>query len=362
MSTPPPGWPAPQGGYPPYAPPGYPPYPGYPPPYPGYPPPYPGYPPPYPSHPGHPALWKPGVIPLRPLSLSDVFNGAVNYVRANPLATLGLTTLIVVITSILDLALELGQPRLGDDAGLIAAFLTSAAVTALATILLSGMLTVVVARAVLGSSITITEAWGRVRGRLPALIALSLLEILAVVVLAATAVLIIAGVAGAANGVIAALIGVPLVLAALAGIAYLFTVLTFAPVAIVLERKPVLASVRRSFALARNRFWRILGIRLLATLVATVVSAAVLVPFAILGGALSLEPGAAGPGAVTAVLTAVGSAVGQIITAPFTAGVVVLLYVDARIRSEAFDLVLHTGASPGRTAAHTDDLWLTPGE
>jgi len=360
VSTPPPGWPAPQGGYPP----GYPPHPGYPPPYPGYPPPYPGYPPPYPGYPpvpGGPQLWRPGVIPLRPLSLSDVFNGAVNYIRTNPLATLGLTTLIVVVTSTLDLALELGQPALGGDAGLLAALLTTAAVTALATILLSGMLTVVVARAVLGSSITIAEAWARVRRRLPALIALSLLEISAVAVLVAVAVLLIATVAGAANSAIAAVVGVPLTLTTLAVIAYLITVLAFAPVAIVLERKPVAASVRRSFTLVRNRFWRILGIRLLATLVAAVVSAAVLVPFVILGGALSMDPGAVGPGGVAAVLTAIGQAIGQIITAPFTAGVVVLLYVDARIRSEAFDLVLQTGASPGRPAAHTDDLWLTTG-
>lgn len=357
MSTPPHGWPAPPGGYRQSVPPGYPPYPGYPPAYPGYPPPYPGYPP----HRGHPPLWRPGVIPLRPLSLSDIFNGAVNYIRANPVATLGLTTLIVVITSILELALEVGQPTLGGDAGLVAAFLTSAAVTALATILLSGMLTVVVARAVLGSPITVTDAWSRVRGRLPALIALSVLEILAVVVLIAAAVVVIMGVAGAANGVIAALVGVPVVLTTLAGIAYLFTVLAFAPVAVVLERKNVLDSVRRSFALVRNRFWRVLGIRLLATLVATVVSTAVLVPFAILGPVLSYDPNAAGPSTAAVVLTAVGQAIGQIITAPFTAGVVVLLYVDARIRAEAFDLVLHSGASPGRPAAHTDDLWLSPG-
>ena len=58
--------------------------------------------------------------------------------------------------------------------------LTGAAVTALATILLSGMLTVVVARAVVGAPITIAEAWHRVRGRMAALIALTVLEALSV--------------------------------------------------------------------------------------------------------------------------------------------------------------------------------------
>ncbi len=59
-------------------------------------------------------------------------------------------------------------------------------------------------------------------------------------------------------------------------------------------------------------------------------------------------------------ITAVGSAIGQIITAPFNAGVIVLLYTDRRIRAEAFDLVLQSGAASGPyAAASTDNLWLT---
>src|ERR1700682_1255046 len=83
---------APPPGYPP---PVYPPpvYQGYPPP--GYPP--PGYPPPGYPHPPVPPALKPGVIPLRPLTLSDIFNGAVAYIRANPQATLGLNTIVVVV-------------------------------------------------------------------------------------------------------------------------------------------------------------------------------------------------------------------------------------------------------------------------
>jgi hypothetical protein len=61
------------------------------------------------------------------------------------------------------------------------------------------------------------------------------------------------------------------------------------------------------------------------------------------------------------VIIAVGGAIGQIITSPFNAGVVVLQYTDRRIRGEAFDLVLHTGAAagPGAPPSSTDDLWLT---
>ncbi len=377
---PPPGWPGQQPFWPPtypqappgagYPPPGYPP-PGYPPP--GYPPPGPGYPPPgYGAYP--PMAIKPGVIPLRPLTLSDIFNAAVGYIRANPKATLGLTTVVVLITQILSLLIQVGPlafaGRVGATSGQeltapmvvgsIASAAASGLATALAAILLSGMLTVVVGRAVFGSKITIGEAWERVRGRLLALIGLSALEVLAVVVLVGAVVAAIAGIAFAANTAAAVLIGIPLVLALIAALAYLFTALAFAPVAIVLERKPVWESISRSFALVRNHFWRVLGIRLLAGVVAAVVAGAVSVPFSIAGQLLVFNAGTAGPFILATAITSVGSAIGQIVTAPFTAGVVVLLYTDIRIRAEAFDLVLQTGAAGVPAGAPTDNLWLTP--
>ena len=55
-----------------------------------------------------PGAVKPGIIPLRPLTLSDIFNGAVGYIRANPKATLGLTAMVVVIMQIISLAATLG--------------------------------------------------------------------------------------------------------------------------------------------------------------------------------------------------------------------------------------------------------------
>jgi len=129
-------------------------------------------------------------------------------------------------------------------------------------------------------------------------------------------------------------------------------------VAIVLERLPVFASIARSFALVRGSFWRVFGIRLLATIVAAVVANAVAIPFMFAGQLLSIGASSTGVMLVALVLRSVGGAIGQIITAPFTAGVVVLLYTDRRIRAEAFDLVLQTGA-PGVPVASTDDLWLT---
>ena len=107
---------------------------------------------------------------MRPLSLSDIFNGAVAYIRANPKATLGLTTIVVVAAQILATAPAVGPLAVtgrtrADTAaaselstaallGSSAASIAGAVATLLSAIVLSGMLTVVVGRAVFGASIT----------------------------------------------------------------------------------------------------------------------------------------------------------------------------------------------------------------
>jgi len=344
--------------YPPPAQPGYPPagYPGYPPPggYPGYPPPGGGYPPGYPPHGyGTAPAWKPGIIPLRPLSLSDIFNGAVSYVRTNPKPTLGLTTVIVLITAVIGFVTGLAMTRIGGgDLSTIAGVAVGALVTLLATTLLSGMLTVIVARAILGTRITVGQAWARVRTRIPALIALTLSEIATVAMAAGLVVVILSGIGNAWGGVAAVAVGLPLSLAFVATVAYLYAKLVLAPVAIVLENKGVVAAVKRSFALSRNRFWRILGTVLAAGVVVGVVSAAISVPFDIAGQVISAGSSSATIAGIA--VSTIGQAIGRVITAPFIAGVVTLLYTDARIRSEAFDFTL-LSASPSAG----DSVWLS---
>jgi hypothetical protein len=228
---------------------------------------------------------------------------------------------------------------------------------ALTAVILSGMLTVVVGRAVFGSSITIGEAWARIRGRILPLLGLAVLELLGVLLLVGVIALIIAGLAAGAGVALTVIVGIPLGILGVVAILYLATMLSFAPVAIVLERMPVIASIRRSFFLIRHDFLRVFGIRALAGIVVWAIAAAVAMPFTI----AQLIAGTDSTAAILVgtVSASVGAIVGQVITAPFTAGVVVLLYTDRRIRAEAFDLVLRTGAVAGPVDTHsTDNLWL----
>jgi hypothetical protein len=369
----PPGYGPPGYGPPGYGPPGYP-APGYGPP--GYGP--PGYGPPGYGPPGYPApgggpppALKPGVIPLRPLTLSDIFNGAVGYIRANPKTTLGLTAAVVVAMQLVTLLINIGpltaigsdtsyRYSSGDTALWTLTSLVGAIATGLAGILLSGMLTVVVGRAVFGASITVAEAWTKLRGRLLPLIGLTALLGLGGALLIGTVTLILVAAAAAGGNAAAVLLGLLLVPALIAACGYLLTMLSFASPLIVLEQLPMVAAMSRSFALVRNSFWRVLGILLLAGLVAYLVAGAVGIPFNLVGEVLAAGAGASGPTVLSTAFSAVGSTIGQIITTPFSAGVVVLLYTDRRIRAEAFDLVLQTGAAGGPAAAEsTDSLWLT---
>lgn len=376
---PPPGYYSPQGYYPPpgYGPPGYPP--------PGYqaqayyPPPGYGYPSPgYPA--AAPKALKPGIIPLRPLTLSDIYNGAVAYVRMNPKATLGITAIVIVAAQVLALVLQVGplaalgelkpsnfssfgssQPSDPALIGLSLSSLAGAITTGLAAIVLSGLLTVIVGRAVFGTKITVAEAWQRARGRLLALFGITTLEALGAAVIVAVVVGVIVGIAFLGGGVAAAVVGVLLALGLLVLLTYLGTMLSFAPTLIVLERLGIVAAIKRSFALVKNDFWRVFGIRFLGVLVASVIAGAVSLPFSIVGEVLLFAKQSTGTVVVALILIAIGAAIGQIITAPFNAGVVVLLYTDRRIRAEAFDLVLQSGATSQQDSAvdATDRLWLT---
>ncbi|WP_370328551.1 hypothetical protein [Candidatus Mycobacterium methanotrophicum] len=396
MSAPPPDYPDypdyPSFGY---GPPAYPPmgYSGYRPagygPPANYPPPpgYASYPPsPYPPTPGYAAppgygstppnrfpTIPSGIIPLRPLSLNDIFNGAAAYIRTNLKATLGLAAIVVVGTQIITLIGAVGPLAAAnrlrtappDDLteGDIAAWMMSAGLAGvvgwLAGVVLSGMLTVVVGRAVFGSTIGPAETWVKIRARLPALIGLVAVESVGLVLLVGLVGLIIGAVGAAGNAAAAVVIGLPLLLVSIATVVFFYTTLSFAPVLIVLERLPVIDAITRSFKLVRNSFWRVLGIRVLTWVVVVLIANALAAPFNFVG---ALLVGSSGSSLLGATVGAVGSAIGRIITAPFSAGVVVLLYTDRRIRAEAFDLVLQSGAgrpAQSRPAASTDYLWLT---
>lgn len=285
---------------------------------------------------GPPADWtpatelRPGLIPLRPLALGEILDGAFSVVRRNPKATLGWSAIVIVVSQLISVGVGLVDGSLGSaldatgasstfGAGPIGGRLLTLVVSAASIGVLTGFVAVVVADAVLGRAPTFGEVWGRVRPRV--------LPLLVVAVL---------------SGVLPYLALVALVLPGI----FLWGALALAPPALVLERLTVGASLRRSWRLATKDWWRVFGIRLIAVLIAGVISAVLLVPAGIVGGissARSLGSADSRPIAFLIIIAIVATVAG-ILTQPFVAAVTVLLYIDRRMRAEALDVALASAA------------------
>ena len=329
-----------------------------------------------------PPAVKPGVIPLRPLGVGEILDGAVTTIRRNPGPMLGLSAIVAVLTQLLGLgvgylllrgapALESLEPTatagevLEAVAGLLGASAIVAVVTWVATVVLTGILTIVVSRAVLGERLTAGQAWQAARRRLPRLLLLTLVYSLIWLApfLTVTVVAIGLGLGGADGGATVALV-VPLALAAAPVTIWLYVRYALSGPSLMLESTPpaagqpsrpvgVAGALRRSAELVRGSWWRVFGILLLVLLIVAIISQVISVPFSLPFFAVGDEP-SDGEFLFTLVLTALGGIVASTITAPFTAAATVLLYVDRRIRREGLDIDLARAAGvtiPGRTDA-----------
>ncbi|MGQ0464836.1 MAG: glycerophosphoryl diester phosphodiesterase membrane domain-containing protein [Sporichthyaceae bacterium] len=354
---PPPGYPPP--GYPP---PAYPPAQGWAPP-PGAPlawtPPPAGAPAPAWGPPGPPPAARPGVIPLRPLGLGELLDGAVSTMRKHWRVQLGITAVVVLAVTVIQ---GVGTWMFARDSGMFDEnFFSTEPLTEetdafgsggaqlvqgvgivfglVAQLALAGLLTVVVGRAVLGRDVSTREVWAQVRPRAWQLVGLALLLLAATFGLVLFAVLFPVGLWAAGVPDVAALaLGAVLVLLAIPVAVWLWVRFAVAAPAMVLERTGVRAALRRSARLVRRSWWRTFGILLLIQLMGQVISGMLAMPFMIAAFAMGFLV----DGGATSffVMLMVGGAVGSLVTYPFTAGVTALMYVDLRMRREGLDLAL----------------------
>ncbi len=193
-----------------------------------------------------------------------------------------------------------------------------------------GLLRVAVSRYV-GRSTGVGDALREGARRLLAAIASQLLAVL----LALAPFLVVGAVAAVAVvtenvalGVVAALLALPATAAAV----FVGIRLSLALPALVIEGIGPIAALRRSWELVRGRWWPVAGTLLLAGLVLSVVGAA-------LAGVPSIAVVAASFEVQTAV-GAVATILASLIVEPVNAIIVLLLYLDQRIRGEGLDLQL----------------------
>ncbi|MEI5103311.1 glycerophosphoryl diester phosphodiesterase membrane domain-containing protein [Streptomyces sp. PmtG] len=332
---------------------------------------------------GPPAAAKPGVIPLRPLAVGEILDGAVSTMRTHWRTVLGISLTVAVVTELVvvllqGLVLNDADTSALDDPDATVGELTRAlgdtllssgvvlVVTLLGTIVATALLTMVTSRAVLGRSVTTAEAWHDSRPQLPKLLGLTLLLPLIAVGIVVVGVLpgVLIAAAGATDG--GAALAVVGGLAAGVVAIWLMVRLSLSSPALMLEKQGVKKSLSRSVKLVRRSWWRVFGIQLLAAVIANVISSIVVIPFTVIAGALSgdsvsnlLDSASGDVGWVFLIVSGIGQVIGSMLTFPITAGVTVLLYIDQRIRREALDLELARAAGvPGHG---TPDAPGTPG-
>ena len=358
-SSPPPGYPAPPPGYP-APPPGYaaPPPPGYPTPPPGYPAPPPG--------PGFPSVagleFRPGIIPLRPLTLGDLYGAVTKAIRGNVAATIGLAVLTSLACLVPTTALGAwvaSQETLSAESdsfgvyGVLGTYLPGLG-SVLSTIALTGFLAYVIGQAVIGRKVGIGETWDGTKRRLPAIAG-------AVVVTFVGALLLIAVVFGLPLAWLVAVGGAeagPILLLVLGALAlvllylFLWTRLAFVTAVIVLEGRGVWSAFARSWQLTAGRpFWRILGIRLLTAVIVGFAASIITLPLTLAGVGIVVAVGDEQNIFMwQAVISGLASLISGAITTPFTAGVDALMAIDQRIRREGLDVQLIHAAQRGGAA------------
>ena len=300
---------------------------------------------------------KPGVIPLRPLGVGEILDGAISAIRRHPKVMLGISTTVGVLAAVLSAlsnwfalrsSADISSEDELDAAGIAALGISGAGVliTSLATVLATGMLTVVLGRAVLGQGISVGDAWRQARKIIWRLIGLWLLTGLIVAGLAVGGILV-AVLLGVLLGDMGILLGVLLAIAGVVFAGYFYVKFWLAAPALVLEKQPIVGALRRSSRLVKGSWWRVFGILVLTVILAVIIGQVLQTPFSLLSYGTSVFDTNAviEPSFLEVAGASIGVLLAQAVTLPFQAGVTVLLYVDQRMRKEGLDIELTRATS-----------------
>lgn len=322
-------------------------------------------------------VYKPGIIPLRPLSIGDIYQGAFAAIKTNARTMFGFTAALLGVVLVISIAtnyaiINLVLPNYLSPSSPYAAVFTSLSgsfsqlggslLQVLATVLLSGLIVVAVSRSVLGRVASSKEVWERTKSKFLPLIGLniitSIISGLMMIIGIVVFFVLLASVASTAKtdreflqdlGVSLVGLLILMVISALVS-SYLSIKFSVASPAMVLENLGVFAAIGRSWSLTRGNFWRLFGINILTAII-TFMVAGIFVGIADALGAIFIVVGSSSPEDVIAslnttyILVMVMSTIAQLLILPFTSSVNALLYIDLRMRKEGLDVELRNAVA-----------------
>ena len=308
---------------------------------------------------------KPGIIPLRPLSIGDLMSGSFAAIRQNPkilfgftMAVMAVMALITMVTAFLPTALGSvtssrdPQASLSGTEDLAVLLLTNLAsqgvqmlTTVAGTTIIMGILASAVSQMMIGNKVTLSQAWAMTQPRLGALIGtVLLLGIVSSIPLLISLVLFLVAFYFALTSESSqwlALLCLLILIPGFVGSYFLSIKFTFASVVTVLEEIGPVAALKRSWSLIKDYFWSTLGRIILVSLVAGFIAGFIGGFIGVFGGIALFstadnDTGSMIVAAVMAGLTTLASGV----VMPLTATYETLMYADLRIRKENFAAVL----------------------
>lgn len=322
-----------------------------------------------PGPPVAPPATKPGVVPLRPLSLGEIYDGAFTAIRHNPKVMLGAATLVILVAIVLGVlvaqlivpsisssfaSLIAAEPELADLGfdTLLAQTLATSLGTGLTLLLaqpvVEGILTVSVSQSVIGRKLSLGQVWERLQGRVGRLIGWSLLRTVAGAVLGVAwffvLVLVVAVLGDSSAG---ATIGLVLLLCLgyVAVVVWLGVRVGLVAPALALEGQGLGRTLARAWRLTRGSFWRLFGIYLLALVIVSAAAYLITIPLGFVAGMIGGTGGSVETfTTATLVVGVLSSVISAAITVIFVASVVALLYIDVRMRREGLDVQLAAAA------------------
>lgn len=298
---------------------------------------------------------KPGILPIRPLTLGDIFAGTFAMLRYNPKVIFGFPAIAVGVATVINLAilaLTKGSGPVTDYDALPAAFISLSFTgtllpSLLVFILASGPLTIATVEAVKGNKISMGEVWQQFKKRFFPYLGVSLVIFVSTILLnavLATAFVVLLTYFGASNVsfVTGAVVFILLVLLGFAAFLGLTIKFMFAAAICVLQRKGVAASIVESWRLSHKGFFRLVGFTLLFSFALGIISNVVQTPLFILASLPAFMASANLDTALvlTMVMMSLIISLSMLIVQPLTISFYSLLYVDQRIRLQGYDIEL----------------------
>ena len=309
---------------------------------------------------------KPGIIPLRPLTIGDLFSGAFEAIRSNPKVLFGFTVVIMLLVSLIAsvsiLLSGLGyesvtsaandpqalQRSTTDEANALLLRMISSMVqwivTFAGTSILTGLLASTVSQMTVGRKLTLSEAWAMTRKRLGSILgsfALTALITATPIVLWIVAVFAsIAVVDGNRDMWWLSLLALAAIIPIFILLFFFQIKLLFAPMCAVLEEIGPVASLKRSWSLVKGEFWPTLGRFLLMNLLIGFIGGFIGFVIGLIGGLVTFAATSDPSSPIGLAISMFFVMLGSGLLLPFSASFETLMYTDLRIRKENFAAVL----------------------